>query len=357
MKELNVYEFGAIGDGATDDTIEIQSAIKYCFDNNNIDILSFENEKVYLCNKEIVLYGKNLIINGNNSIIKRTTNFMGVFGAIVNVYGLTPNLSYPLIGKHLGKIIPAENIVIRDLSIYCAEDIASSTYINGLAVCNSKNIILQNIIITNAPQTAYAIVSSSINNKNLIIDNVVLDSCISRNSKKHSFRLSAIKESNIFNAKMINCLAINVIEREFGYNAKDRKVHLICNVSSKNAGCYKIIIDCCHFDYSGEVYIVQNCTNVIIQNSQLIGGLEICNPNKMITNNIVIKNNEFNYETGNNTYKTPLLLYNIKNINISENVFSNTLNKMTDGYNVRVYGCEDVIFNKNNNFNLLITGK
>ena len=128
MIELNVYEFGAIGNGVIDDTLAIQSAIKYCFD-NNIDRLKFENEKVYLCNKEIVLYGKNLIVDGNNSIIKRTTDFMGVFGAVLNVYGLTPNLSYPLLGKYVGNIIPAQGIVIRDLSIYCVEKISSSTYI------------------------------------------------------------------------------------------------------------------------------------------------------------------------------------------------------------------------------------
>lgn len=353
MIELNVYEFGAIGNGVIDDTLAIQSAIKYCFD-NNIDRLKFENEKVYLCNKEIVLYGKNLIVDGNNSIIKRTTDFMGVFGAVLNVYGLTPNLSYPLLGKYVGNIIPAQGIVIRDLSIYCVEKISSSTYINGVAVCNAKNIILQNIIVTNAPQTAYAIVSSSINNKNLIIDNVILDSCISRNSKKHSFRLSAIKDSNIFNARMINCLAINVIERESGYNAQGRKVHLICNVSSENIGCYKIIIDGCHFDESGEVYIVQNCTNITIQNSQLFGGLEIYNPNKMISNNIVIKDNEFDYVSNNNIYKTPLLLYNIKNINIAGNVFNDLLKEILDEYNIRIYGCEDIIFKENYNFNLFI---
>lgn len=354
MQELNVYEFGAIGDATIDDTMAIQNAIKYCFD-NNISRLSFENEKVYLCNKEIVLYGKNLIINGNNSVIKRTTEFMGVFGAVLNVYGLTPNLSYPLLGQYVGEITPAENIVIRDLSIYCCENISSSTYINGLAVCNSKNIILKNIKVINAPQTAYAIVSASINDKNLIIDNVVLDNCISKNSKKHSFRLSAIKDSNMFNAKMINCLAVNVIEREFGYNAKGRKVHLICNVSSNNVGSYKIIIDCCHFDESGEVYIVQNCTDVIIRNSQLGGGLEIYNPNKMISNNIVIQNNEFNYATDNNSHVTPLLLYNIKNINIAGNVFTNNLKDMIGGYNALVYGCQDISFNENCNLNLFIS--
>ena len=151
------------------------------------------------------------------------------------------------------------------------------------------------------------------------------------------------------------CLAINVIERELGYNAKGRKVHLICNVSSMNIGCYKIIIDSCHFDCSGEVYIVQNCTNITIQNSQLIGGLEIYNPNKMITNNIVIKNNEFSYVTDNNIYKTPLLLYNIKNINITKNVFENNFIKMIDSYNVHVYGCEDIAFNENYKLNLFIT--
>jgi hypothetical protein len=351
---LNVHEFGAIGDGVADDTNAIQGAIKYCFD-NNINFLKFENGKVYLCNKELVLYGKNLSINGNDSVIKRTTGFVGVFGAVLNIYGLTPNLSYPLLGKYTGEVIAAENITIRDLSIYCSEDILSSTYINGLAVCNSKNIILKNIKVINAPQTAYAIVSSSVNNKDLIIDNVLLDSCISQNSKKHSYRLSSIKESKVFGAMMVNCSAMNVIEREVGYNAKDRKVHLLCNVSSNNAGNYKILIDSCDFDDSGEVYIVQNCTNVIIQNSQLMGGLEIYNPNSMISNNIVIQNNEFNYGTDNNAYKVPLLLYNIKDINIVGNVFTNTFKDMIGVCNIYVYSCEDIIFDKNYNTNLLIS--
>ena len=354
MQSFNIYEFGAIGDGIVDDTIAIQTAIKYCFD-NNIKSLNFENDKVYLCNKEIVLYGRNLTINGNNSIIKRTIAFAGVFGAVLNIYGLTPNLTYPLTGIYVGEVIPAENIVIRDLDIHFHKDISSSTYINGLAVCNAKNIILENIKVINAPQTAFAIVSSSIDNKNLIIDNVLLDSCIAQYSKKHSFRLSAIKDSNIFNAKMFNCLAINVLERESGYNANGRKVHLLCNVSSNKGGNYRFLIDSCHFDESGEVYIVQNCTNVIIQNSKLTGGLEIYNPNNRIINNIVLQNNIFDYATKNNDYMTPLVLYNIKNINIVGNVFKDTLKGNIADYNVCVYRCDDIIFLKNCNFNLLIS--
>jgi polygalacturonase len=49
---INVEDFGAIGDGKTDDTFAIQKAIKYAFD-NGVKRLIFQ-PKTYLLNKKMV---------------------------------------------------------------------------------------------------------------------------------------------------------------------------------------------------------------------------------------------------------------------------------------------------------------
>jgi len=78
--EVNVIDFGAVGDGVTDDTAAIQAAIDYtCVPHTTTDAylqakkLTFP-EGVYIVTKPLVIYGENFIIDGNNATIRKTTN-------------------------------------------------------------------------------------------------------------------------------------------------------------------------------------------------------------------------------------------------------------------------------------------
>ena len=94
--DVNVLDFGAIGDGETDDTLPIQKCIDYAI-KNNVNV-NFGTDKTYLVGSDYVygkyfnsifnfeninglsLYGKNVVIKDNREIEKIGDRFNGVFG-------------------------------------------------------------------------------------------------------------------------------------------------------------------------------------------------------------------------------------------------------------------------------------
>lgn len=62
---INVHQFGAKGDGETNDTDAIQAAI----DNSDSRVVEFSNNKVYVVRNPIKIYKDNTVINGNGGIL------------------------------------------------------------------------------------------------------------------------------------------------------------------------------------------------------------------------------------------------------------------------------------------------
>ena len=62
---VNVHQFGAVGDGKTDDTKAIQSAI----DSTVHKVIEFNNNKTYHITRPIVINKSNTIINGNGAVL------------------------------------------------------------------------------------------------------------------------------------------------------------------------------------------------------------------------------------------------------------------------------------------------
>lgn len=62
---VNVHQFGAVGDGVTDDTNAIQAAI----DNSDSKVVEFSNNKKYCIKNTIIIKKSNTIINGNGAIM------------------------------------------------------------------------------------------------------------------------------------------------------------------------------------------------------------------------------------------------------------------------------------------------
>lgn len=62
---INVHQFGAVGDGRTDDTDAIQAAI----DNSDSKIIEFSNNKTYVIRNPININKSNTVIRGNGAIL------------------------------------------------------------------------------------------------------------------------------------------------------------------------------------------------------------------------------------------------------------------------------------------------
>jgi len=81
---VNVKDFGAVGDGVTDDTNAIQAAIDHIC-NIGIGMQLFVPKGIYICNNNIILTTNSSIkIQGNGTDIS-IISFIGVFGFIINL--------------------------------------------------------------------------------------------------------------------------------------------------------------------------------------------------------------------------------------------------------------------------------
>lgn len=274
------YADAAFTKAAHDDSQIIETAIKYAWDYSKA-ILEFDQganktgARNYLINGEIVVYGDDLVINAHDAVFRRSSNNTGVFGAVFNLYGLRPGLTYPSpVGLFSGPSKCGKRITVNDLHVEFSSNLAYLA-VNGFGIVHSQDSALNRCTCTLAQQTSFALVSTVIASSGLIcaVNNVVLTDCVSTKSRKHSFRQSAILASLFHKSTLVHCTATETLESDTHYNMGQgatlsdepgRKVHLCCGVTASGAGQYVMQSTNCNFDASGEVFLAGYAKNVVL---------------------------------------------------------------------------------------------
>ena len=260
--EINVKDFGAKGDGVTDDTEAIQNAL------DNIPshgILKFEPYRTYKTTSTLFKYGSDFIIDGNNSVIDyKGTGVEAILYVGSNLKKSFKNLSDFQINKQ-NKCIDLNNF----LEIYNALDVGDTIlltdnnsnnngYKDGLLTIvlskDSNKIYVSNLAHKNINATEVSVFSKS---ENITISNIDINCSGSKKSIGLQINMiNKFKVSNCningdrgrqginaigFSGNIVNCTANNFfdelkIDNISGYGVA---------VSGKNIVVEKCVLENC----------------------------------------------------------------------------------------------------------------
>lgn len=130
---VNVHQFGAVGDGKTDDSKAIQAAIN----NATYKIIEFNNNKTYLIKKTIKINKDNVIINGNGAILSPSYCDGICIEPIDNINGMVSNITVNKMNIDCNNAMNAGIIVYKSSKI-------------DIMGCKLYNISSRGIIIKNS---------------------------------------------------------------------------------------------------------------------------------------------------------------------------------------------------------------
>ncbi|MEY8759786.1 glycosyl hydrolase family 28-related protein [Chryseobacterium tongliaoense] len=285
--EINVKNFGAKGDGVSDDWDSFQKALDYAYKNKDVNQIFIPNGQ-YKISKTIIIYGSNLSIVGESkdkTILFKNGN-LGWWGDLVYICGLVPGNKYydSKTQKeyfYKGSKVYSQNIIIKNLSF---KSTSANEEINNIGIVNSNNVTIDSCNFLESSNSNIAIVNDAAKYDN---NNIVIKNCIFQNAKTHNLRVLSM------NTGKYNANSVSVINSRFYQtgttNAKElrnKHVHIWYRggVGSKNI---KLTVDNCTFDKSGVIHSTVNANNLVIENSNLAGGYVISNSAKLYPNSKV----------------------------------------------------------------------
>lgn len=272
MITKNIKNFRVIGDGISDDTREIQSAIEYCAKNGYN--LVFDN-KTYLCNTLYIPKNSNIDFNGATINCKSThllynfreddeyTKYNG--NGNITIKNLNIN------GGHVASFIHGENILFENI-------FATKAYNDHyFEICACKNVTIKNCTFVGVKKQK---------EDRQMVEMIQIDMC-TRNafpwfSDKNSITYDGTTNQNIL---IENCLFDKGDEEEYkqiytaiGVHGKDTNFHQ--NIIIKNCVIKNAVYAAIHGISWNNVQIMSNsfinckdnifdnCINLIIENNK-----------------------------------------------------------------------------------------
>lgn len=286
---INIIEYGAKGDGLTDDWEVIQRAVDEVATAGGGTIYFPEGEYTIYDNS-IVIWGQNITIigdgGGKSKIIKKGK--VGWFGDCLDISGKIKNYKYfgdfgngdyKQLKTYNGNTEKAKNIHLKSLTI--SSDLSKTentvekySAANVLGIINSDQINLDDCIIENAPQTNVSIV----NDTNLFSNGLIkFNNCVFRNSYQHNVRVISYNQGDQIGnvVEFDSCKFLDVISEDSMAKELIGKRVLLWYRGSLNSGATSVKVNNCFFDKTGIIYLNGNVNNFFIVNSRIQSSLHI----------------------------------------------------------------------------------
>ena len=182
--KLNVHQFGAYGDGVTDDTAAIQAAI----DNSTGRTIEFSNGKRYCVNESLIINKSNTIINGNGAIL------------------------YPLYVEGIKVTTPdnmmntTQDVSINKLHFDC------SRAVNAVDVFRASKVDINGCTVYNVSDTGVNLSNCSF---------ITIDNCHLLGNSQNSNNLITVNGRAFeFNTPSLSCKFIDIEDTKFSNFAK-----------------------------------------------------------------------------------------------------------------------------------------
>ena len=265
---VSVLQFGAVGDGLTNDWLAFQEAHDWLAKVGG-GTMVVPSGHTYLLTQNLIIWSSNICVSGYGATLK-ISGTGGEYGAPIQVLGLKNGCNYFSSGAvasatysakqpYAGATTPSVNIVLEGFRVIFGA--LSSKNINGIGGNNFNGLVARDVYVLNAPQTCFAFVANDADCIGLELDNCVADGYGVQGFRITSYT-SGVK-AGIVSAHMRSCRSINGVSsiNMTDFPAGGGTIYTECFgvpcglhlLTGDGTVAFDVLVDACNFDQNVNV--------------------------------------------------------------------------------------------------------